>query len=759
MRQLLLLLSLLVAPVAAQADPPKQGSTPQDTPRSAQGSRGGAAPSDDAFEMGSPPQLADGLTEEDMWPAATAEGWKKPVLVKWQRSFEDALSVANAENRPLLVAVNMDGEIASEHFAGIRYRDPTTSRLMSRYSCVIASVYRHTPRDYDEEGRRIPCPRFGTVTCGEHIQAERELYAKYFDGRRISPRHIVIDPRDQSETLDVYFSWDTQTVFTTFEKGVEGWPEPEESREKTLEGRAQSADVADREELERVYATSDVTVKREILRTLAEKRVVDQVEVLREAIFGLDLELARLARRALAECETDGALDLMAEALKVPLDESERQMLLDAVVRLSATSPRARTLAALHSGLGSDSSFVDPTLVAAREGYETSRDARGGNAAVLSGASVTEPSGPDELLELAEALVAQAYAESNPPLATLLFRDAKRAAQDAKAAGAEGPRLDGILAVVASRLGERGAARDRAVAAVEGGLLRSDDGEFALDDRARAEVLRQFVDARRSAIRRAYRGTGEWPPQWLADIGAAYEPLRASGQVTEIDLVRQQDFLRWVGASARADELLEWGLARFPDSGALHERLRSWLLWKGGPAALEDDYRSRMTTELAGLAGPQTQIAWFSAYASLVAAEQYRRRSEFGAALEAYDRSVRNFRLNVESFPDSEDTTQHYVALALAGKSRVLLEQGDLANATDALERALSTRPDSAASLDGLGITPIATAKMLRSKLEIEGDAAGAAKVQAALDALDPELLEPPPSEQRVGRRGRQGGR
>ena len=47
------------------------------------------------MELGSPPTLAEGLTEEEMWPAATAEGWSKPVLVKWQRSFEDALAVVS----------------------------------------------------------------------------------------------------------------------------------------------------------------------------------------------------------------------------------------------------------------------------------------------------------------------------------------------------------------------------------------------------------------------------------------------------------------------------------------------------------------------------------------------------------------------------------------------------------------------------------------------------------------------------------------
>ena len=117
-----------------------------------------------------------------MWPAATAEGWLEPCLVEWQRSFDDALRVANARNMPVLVAVNMDGEIASEHWAGVRYRQEETAAKLNRFACVIASVYRHTPRDYDEQGRRVECPRFGTVTCGEHIEAERELYDEYFDG-------------------------------------------------------------------------------------------------------------------------------------------------------------------------------------------------------------------------------------------------------------------------------------------------------------------------------------------------------------------------------------------------------------------------------------------------------------------------------------------------------------------------------------------------------------------------------------------------
>jgi hypothetical protein len=142
------LLVLLAVPAAALqthgSEPaPTQTAKPAQEPTNppAQRSSGGAPPSDDAFKMGSPPALPDGMTEEQMWPAATAEGWKQPCLVHWQRSFDDALRVARARHMPILVAVNMDGEIASEHFAGVRYRDPETAAKLAGYSCVIASVY------------------------------------------------------------------------------------------------------------------------------------------------------------------------------------------------------------------------------------------------------------------------------------------------------------------------------------------------------------------------------------------------------------------------------------------------------------------------------------------------------------------------------------------------------------------------------------------------------------------------------------------
>ena len=715
--------------------------------------QGGADPSDDAFELGSPPELPEGLTEENMWPAATAEGWAEPCLIRWQRTFDDAVSVARAQNRPILVAVNMDGEIASEHFAGVKYRDPVTAELMSRYACVIASVYRHTPRDYDEAGARVECPRFGTVTCGEHIQAERELYDVYFDGRRVAPRHIVLD-LEGTETYDVYYAWNTDTVLTTFVKGVEGWPEPLELAEPTLVDRVRSRSVVDREIIEQSYAEGDRETKRAILLALLEEDAADQVEVLRSAIFGFDLEFAKLSRRALAKCETEGALDLMAEALKVPLEESERELLLAAVDRMSETSPRARTLGALHSGLSVGSRHIDPRAVEsfARE-YEANA-AVSRNVEALADAAQARPDEPQALLELAEALLGRAQEMRTERYADLLLQDAQTAAREAESLGARGPRLDAVVAVLSAELGDSRTARLRAVAAMEGGLMRQTDAapdETPLTDLSRDRVLRLFAEARRREIRAAYRAGVEWAPEWLSDVNAAYTLLEDGPLADASTFVEHYDFLRWIGGTPRANALLEEALSRYPDDPLLHERLRGRLLWEGGPEELERAYEAR----LAARTDPRldtSQLTWFAGYASLVAAEHYRRRNRFDEALEAYERATGHYEENIALYPDTRDNGEHYIALGHAGQARVALERGDLERATDLLVASFQLGPDSAATQDGLGITPIASAKMLKARLLDAGEEAAAERLQGALDALDPALLEPPPSEQRASR-------
>jgi len=735
------------APQPAKDPAQSTAPAPQAPPQRA---AGGAPPSDDAFKYGSPPALPDGMTEPQIWPAATAEGWAKPVVIPWQRSFDDALKVSKQRGRPILVAVNMDGEIASEHFAGVKYRDPAFGELLKPYVCVIASVYRHTPRDYDEQGQRVECPRFGTVTCGEHIANEVELYDKYFDGKRISPRHIALDLSGK-ELYDVYYSWDTQTVLTAAIEGAKDFPPPEDPVRDgvPMPERVASADIVDRLAVEKAYRTGDVQVRRALLQSTLQHPEVDQTELLRLAIFGLDVELAKVARRSLAQSSTDASVDLLAEALKAPMAADEREMLISAAERLGEKLPRARTLAALHRGLSIGSKLIDPTRVAAASAeYEANSRTH----AVASGvearaeAAVTRPADPTAKLELAESFLARA---SQPGVdrrfATVLLQDARRTATEAEQLGAKGWRLDAVLAVTAERLGDRNAALPRAVAAVEGGMLKLDDGVDAPPEDMKVQVLALFALSRQLAIRRAYRDKTQWPPEWMADVNAAYATLSEHPLVTDDNLVSYYDFLRWLGASPRANSVLDGALKRFPDSAVLHERLRSRVLWEKGPGALIGAY-----AELLARPDATPQLTWFAGYAALVAAEHHRRRNELDRAIAAYDEGVRLYERNIQLVPEGADLCNHFIALAFAGRARIALERGDLDRATNELLACFDRRPDSAATADGLNLTPADTARMLEARL---GDAKRSdllERLHDALAKLDPKLLELPGSEQNV---------
>src|SRR5688572_27185934 len=129
----------------------------------------------------------------------------------WQRSLEDALAISKAEQRPILIAVNMDGESASERIVRERYRDPKFVALTRRFVCLAASAFRHGERDHDYDGRRIVSPRLGEITSGEAIALEPILFDKYLGGERIAPRHALILP-DGTKHFDHFQLFDLRDL-------------------------------------------------------------------------------------------------------------------------------------------------------------------------------------------------------------------------------------------------------------------------------------------------------------------------------------------------------------------------------------------------------------------------------------------------------------------------------------------------------------------------------------------------------------------
>ena len=695
---------------------------------------------------------APGFSREAMWPAPTAEDWKLPCLIQWQRTWDDAQIVSRETKKPILICVNMDGEVASEHYAGIRYRRPETASLYAPYVCVIASVYRHNPRDYDEEGRRILCPRFGSVTCGEHIAIEPLLFEQFFDGKRIAPRHIAIE-LDKREMYDVYYAWDTDTIFNSLRKGIAERtivPVDIAHEDRPILERVASHDIQDRLAIESAYQHGDRVARQRLLESAAQHHDIDQVELLRLALFGFDVDLARLARQALAQCTSESAVDLIAEALRVPMETKEREALIAALVRLGETFPRARTLAAVHQGLAARSGMIDidawskalgslappapkePGTASHQYQLESRLESR-------AHSYESRPADATARLEFAEACLALAVEpQTEKRYSKLLFEDAKSNALEAEKLGASGWRVNAAFALAAYNLGDRDSAYARAESAVSG--MPSDVQSWSS-----MAVLALFAESRQQAIIKAGREKQPWPPQWLTDVHAAYAVLAHHPLGTDVHIVSHFDFLRWLGAAGQAASVLDEGFARFPDSWLLHDRLRGKILAEQGADALEPAYATRL-----GDKNASPSLEWFAGYAGLVAAEYQRRSGKTTEALAAYERAIAHYEHAIVTNPPCKPTADHYIALALAGRARIEFESKDLERALDELLASFARKPEAAASLDGLNISPVDTAKMLKARLVEEQRDELAQKLQAALDKLDPELLLLPAYEREV---------
>jgi len=690
-----------------------------------------------------------GIERERMWPAPTAEDWKKPCLIHWQRTWDDAVAVAKETGRPILVCINMDGEIASEHFAGVRYREPAIAALYEPYVCVIASVYRHTPRDYDDEGHRIPCPRFGTVTCGEHIAIEPLIFEKFCDGQRVAPRHICVE-LDGTESYDVFYKNDTASVFKAIQEGITQRPplppRPVRSDRPILE-RVAGRDVSDREAVETSYREGDAAQRRALLDAAVKAGPDAELELLRLALFGLDVDQSRAARQALTTVQGPDATRLVADALRVPMDSAERDALLETLKRLGELSPIARYLSVVHRGLAQGSSTVPlqgwsekgagGTYPAPAGWYRTA-----GLASQIESkaeASEARPEDPAVRLDLAEASLALALKApatySDPRTAQILSRhlydDARRYAREAEKLGAEGWRVDTVLALAAYYGGDIEEAYKRAEKAVR--RLPPDDPGWSS-----MAVVTVFAESRWKAIKQAVRENKPWPPEWLADLHAAYTVLLRHPLGTAAQVAWHYDLLDWLGADFRADKLLRAGLARFPVAPELHQRLRERLLKMQGPDGLEGTYAAMLEEDEV-----PARLAWFAATASIDAAEQHRKQQEYKEALASYGRALGHFELVLAANPEQREEADQAVALALAGRARVSYQLNDDDHALADILASLRRSPSSAGTRDGMGITPGETAQTLLARLKTETKTDQAAELEAALDRIDPDLLRP----------------
>ena len=115
--------------------------------------------------------------------------------IAWVGDWEEAFEQARKTSRPVMVCINSkDGETANETTAKKIYRDPLFVTLTRKFIMVLVSTRAHS-----QDG---VCPRFGKVTCKQHLDCWKELRANHGErfvirgsrGAMISPQHAWFRP-------------------------------------------------------------------------------------------------------------------------------------------------------------------------------------------------------------------------------------------------------------------------------------------------------------------------------------------------------------------------------------------------------------------------------------------------------------------------------------------------------------------------------------------------------------------------------------
>ena len=185
------------------------------------------------------------------------------------------------------------------------------------------------------------------------------------------------------------------------------------------------------------------------------------LELLRQASYGIDPDLAKKARVGMQQTKDPLAIELIADTLRGPMAKAERKGLIDALDGFSATSTHARTLATAHRALDGQKSAIDgkkwqSVLVGAAYTGAVAVD-RAKVALERDQALAAKPDDPDAHLDVAESNLLQALelvAGAGPGAVrmtrlqrTMLFDDARRHIQEAIAAGAGGWRPSALQAI------------------------------------------------------------------------------------------------------------------------------------------------------------------------------------------------------------------------------------------------------------------------------------------------------------------------
>jgi tetratricopeptide (TPR) repeat protein len=703
--------------------------------------------------------------------------------IHWQRSLADALQVAQATGRPLLLAVNMDGESASDRIVHEQYCDPAFVALTRRCVCLGASVFRHNARDHDDQGRRIPCPRFGCITCGEHMALEPELFAKYLaDGERVAPRHALVRA-DGSKAFDLSLCFDLRDVDRALAAAVSDAPGTElPAIVSDWAALAARRDAGGRAALENALAELvDETSLLSALAAIGANGDAGTVEALRLVAAQLP---ARSPRVVASFTATVSALQLVA-----PTADALRSCVRDLGAIPGDPGPSEaqrgwnRALAALPGADATTTSFLLAQSAVGADAHGDALQAHGGPvdlatllqtaAAVTHGhRDLPQVGGPSDDMPAEHALVQ-----------TLNRLDAEQSQRHGEAAwhaefakasldlgrrhletGARDTQL--LLEDAANHWGKAlDAEPDHYVWWVERArtayFLQHFDDEAAFGARAfalaanvaqppaAAQLTPRLLEDPRAI--EALRWVGDGHARMLAtragkdaavELGGMVDGLRALGIVATSPFGSDRDWISFgsfagaIGLWRQEQAIVQCGALRFPASRDLRQALNA-ALWNCG----RQDLSGAVAEQIVRNSAPSADADWFAGYAQLLVAEDARRIERPWSAVAAYERALRWFASAAVRNPDYRDSCDYFAAVAQVGRGHAFARAGERARGAEALVAAVQRHADLSQLRDGLGYDVL---DLVDKLTERRGGASQPVAPVALLDQLDAVAKDDP---------------
>lgn len=159
--------------------------------------------------------------------------------VAWETDYDAAFVHAKERAVPILLAFNMDAEVANDDTLKQVYQDAEFIKRSKDFVCLIASVSSHAPKD---GGDHPVCSRFGAVTCEQHQKIDIKARAEYVGkDTAIAPQHVLISPDRFVLARKAYFASKSELLdlMTLAEKAVRrgtgsGGASPDAARVKDL---------------------------------------------------------------------------------------------------------------------------------------------------------------------------------------------------------------------------------------------------------------------------------------------------------------------------------------------------------------------------------------------------------------------------------------------------------------------------------------------------------------------------------------------